>query len=179
MDPTIEVPNDILKDLGELAVPFEDKSPTDVIRKLIAEHKKAKNGGQEQVQVHSNVAPPELTHTKVLDARINNRVMLKPNWNSIMDRVIKAAAVKLTPEKLDELVLANHVKGEKTDQGFRYFETGNISVQGQAATGAWKTAAHLLKELGYAAEVTFEWYDNPKASNPGKVGRFIIPPVAK
>ena len=93
----------------------------------------------------------------------------------MMDRVIKAAAVKVGAEKLDELVLAKHVKGEKTDQGYRYFAEGDISVQGQDATGAWKTTAHLLNELGYPAEVTFEWYDNPKASNPGKVGRFIIP----
>ena len=179
MDPTIEVPNDVMKDLGELAVPFEDKSPADVIRKLIAEHKKANNGGHEEVQVFSNVAPPELSHTKVLDAKINNRVMLKPNWNSMMDRVIKAAAEKFGAEKLDELVLAKHVKGEKTDQGYRYFPDGDISVQGQDATGAWKTTAHLLKELGYAAEVTFEWYDNSKASNPGKVGRFILPAAPK
>lgn len=174
MGPAIEIPHDVLKDLGELAVPFEDKSPADVIRKLISAHKKA-NGGHDEVRVFSNVAPPQLSHTKVLDAKINGRVMMKPNWNSMMDRVIKAAAEKFDKNKLDELVLAKHVKGEKTDQGYRFFDKGNISVQGQDATGAWKTTAHLLKALGYEAEVTFEWYDNPKASNPGKVGRFVIP----
>jgi hypothetical protein len=179
MDPQVDIPNDILKDLGELAVPFEDKSPADVIRKLIADYKKAKNGGHEEVQVFSTLAPPELSHTKVLTAKIKNIAMRNANWNALMDSVIKAAAEKFRPEKLDELVLARHVKGKKTDQGYRYFETGNISVQGQDATGAWKTTAHLLKELGYSAEVTFEWYDNPKASNPGKIGRFVIPAAAK
>ena len=174
MVPTIEMPQDVLKDLGDLAVPFEDKSPVDVIRKLIAERKKVLTGGHKEVQVFSNVAPPELSHTKVLDAKINNRVMLKPNWNSLMDRVVKAAAQKFDADKLDELVLAKHVKGEKTDQGYRYVAEGNISVQGQDATGAWKTTSHLLKALGYSAEITFEWYDNPKASNPGEVGRFVI-----
>src|SRR5437868_2065009 len=100
MEPTIEVPQDVLKDLGELAVPFEDKSPADVIRKLISAHKKANGGGQEEVQVFSNVAPPELSHTKVLDAKIHGRVMLKPNWNSMMARVINAAAEKLDHDKL-------------------------------------------------------------------------------
>ena len=172
--PTIEMPQDVLRDLGDLAVPFEDKSPIDVIRKLIAERKKALNSGHDEVQVFSILAPPDLSHTKVLDAKINNRVVLKPNWNSLMDRVIKAAVQKFDTDKLDELVLAKHVKGEKTNQGYRYFAEGNISVQGQDATGAWKTTSHLLKALGHSAEITFEWYDNPKASNPGKVGRFVI-----
>jgi hypothetical protein len=172
--PTIDMPQDVLKDLGDLAVPFEDKSPIDVIRKLIAERKKALNSGGD-VQVFSTVAPPDLSHTKVLDAKINDRVMLKPNWNSLMDRVIKAAVQKFDAGTLDELVLAKHVTGEKTNQGYRYFAEGNISVQGQDATGAWKTTSNLLKALGHSVEITFEWYDNPKASNPGKVGRFVIP----
>ncbi len=112
----------------------------------------------------------------MLNAKIDNRVVLKPNWNSLMERVIKAAAQKFDADKLDELVLAKHVNGGETNQGYRYFAEGNISVQGQDATGAWKTTSHLLTALGYSAEVTFEWHEHdPKASNPRKVGRFVIP----
>jgi hypothetical protein len=34
--------------------------------------------------------------------------------------------------------------------------------------------ARIAKELGYAVEITFAWYDTPKAANPGKVGKFVI-----
>jgi hypothetical protein len=175
MEPAIEVTPEILKDLGELAVPFEDKTPADVIRKLIAKHKKGLTGESGAVKTYPIVPSPDLTHTKVLDVKMNNRVLLKENWNSLMDRMIKNAAVKFEFSKLDELVLAKHVKGKKTDQGYRYFPDANLSVQGQDATNAWKTTANLLKALGYTAEITFAWYDNPKAANPGQVGKFVIP----
>jgi hypothetical protein len=180
MQPTIEVSNEILKDLSDIAVPFEDTTPAHVIKRLIAEHNKAQSGnGAEVVHTYSTVAPPDLKHTKVLDAKINGRVMLKPNWNSIMDRVINAAAHKLKDgDKLDELILCKHIKGEKTDQGFRHLLEAGVSVQGQDATNAWKTSANIIKALGFPAEVTFEWYSNPKAANPGEVGKFVFgPPV--
>jgi hypothetical protein len=28
--------------------------------------------------------------------------------------------------------------------------------------------------MGLSAEVTFSWYDNPKAANSGKVGKFVF-----
>ena len=34
---------------------------------------------------------------------------------------------------------------------------------GQDANNAWKTTSNIIKALGVNAEVTFSWYDNPKA----------------
>jgi hypothetical protein len=176
----VEMPEDLLKALGELAIPFVDKEPADVVRRLVKKEQDAKTTKPEEpsaddVQTFSTTAPPDLTHTKILTARLNGGVMQKPNWNRLMDEVITLAAKKLKDaDALSKIVLAKHVKGEKTDNGYEYFPAAKISVQGQDSNHAWKTVAHIAKELGYAIEVTFSWYDNPKASNPGKAGKFVI-----
>ncbi len=92
-----------------------------------------------------------------------------------MERAIKFAFHKLgDTDKVSELVLAKHTKGEKTDKGFRYLNSVDISVQGQDANNAWKTTANIIRTLGVPAEVTFAWYDNPKATKPGETGKFLF-----
>jgi hypothetical protein len=96
----------------------------------------------------------------------------KPGLSRWAVRHVAEAAIRSI--LLLTLILAKHVKGKKTDQGYRHFPEANMSVQGQDAPNAWKTTANILKAMGYAAEVTFAWYDNPKAANPGQVGKFVI-----
>lgn len=172
----IDIPDDLLARLGKLARPFVDKEPADVIRWLVDERSNGDGGnGDESEPTYSSTAPPDLSHTKVLAAKINGETMAKPNWNRLMEHVVMLAAKKLkNVDALSKMVLAKHVKGEKTDQGFDYFSEAQISIQGQDSNNAWKTTAHILKEMGFSAEVTFSWYDNPKASNPGKAGKFVI-----
>jgi hypothetical protein len=161
-----------MKDLEELAIPFVDKEPADVIRRLVHAQKMT---GQEEVPTYSTAAPPDLSHTKVLTAKINDEAIAKANWNRVMDHTITLAAEKLKDaDVLSKVVLAKHVKGEKSGQGYEYFPAADISVQGQDSNHAWKTTAHIAKELGYTVEITFAWYDTPKAANPGKVGRLVI-----
>lgn len=176
MTPTVELSAETDKDLASLAEPFVDITREHVIKKLIKFYKEQTNSnGGEAVKSYSNFAPPDLSHTKILGAHINGRQMLQPNWNSIMDRAINFAFHKLKDtDKVSELVLAKHVKGEKTDQGYRYLKEAGISVQGQDANNAWKTTANIIKALGVPAEVTFAWYENPKAAKPGEIGKFIL-----
>jgi hypothetical protein len=90
--------------------------------------------------------------------------MFQPNWNSIMDRAIQFAFHKLKDtDKVSELVLAKHVKGQKADQGYRYIKEAGLSVQGQDANNAFKTTAKIFRDMSVNAEFVFAWYDNPKA----------------
>ncbi len=176
MNPTIELSAETDKELAFLAEPFVDTTREHVIKKLIKfyQEQTASEGG-EAIKTYSNIAPPDLSHTKVLGAHISGRQMLHANWNSIMDRAINFAFHKLKDtDKVSELILAKHIKGEKTDQGFRYLKDVGISVQGQDANTAWKTAASIIKALGVTAEVTFAWYDNPKAAKPGETGKLVF-----
>jgi hypothetical protein len=172
----IDIPDDLMAKLGELARPFVDKEPADVIRWLVEERNSGNGGGGGESELtYSAITPPDLSHTKVLSAKIDGEAMAKPNWNRMMEHVVMLAARKLKDvEALSKMVLAKHVKGQKTDQGFDYFPIAQISIQGQDSNNAWKTTAHILKEMGFSAEVTFLWHDNPKAANPGKVGKFVV-----
>jgi hypothetical protein len=173
--PTIEVSKETFKELSAFAVPFEDIKPEDVIKKLIKLARSKEGAAQETVPIFSTVAPPDLSHTKVLSAKVNGLMLPKANWNGLMERLIVLAAEKLRDvDVLSGLILAKHVKGEKTDQGFDYIKVANISVQGQDSNNAWKTAAHIATEMGFSIEITFCWYDTPKALNPGQVGKFIL-----
>lgn len=169
----IDLPDDLMTELGKLARPFIDKDPVAVIRRLVNE--RTKTGTKETEPIYPPNLPPDLTHTKVLAAKINGETMTKPNWNRVMERAVMLAAKQLkNVDLLSELVLAKHVKGEKKEQGFEYFPEAGISIQGQDSNYAWKATAHILKEMGFSAEITFSWYDNPKAANPGKVGKFVV-----
>jgi hypothetical protein len=177
--PKIDLPKDLLDELGALAVAFVDKEPADVIRRLVndAKAKKAKKQEKEEDSgaMYSILTPPDLTFTKILTAKIGNDVMPNANWNRMMDHVIRLASKKLKDaDALSKIVLAKHVKGEKSDQGYEYFPDAKISVQGQDSNNAWKTTAHILKELGYSAEIIFAWSHNPKAAKPGEMGKFVI-----
>jgi hypothetical protein len=169
----IDVPDDLMVKLEKLARPFVDKEPADVIRWLV-EEQNAGNGAETE-PTYSPIAPPDLSHTKVLAAKINGETMAKPNWNRLMAHVVILAAQKVkNVQALSKMLLAKHVKREKTDQGFEYFPAAQVSIQGQDSNHAWKATAHILKEMGFTAEVTFSWYHNPKAANPGKVGKFVV-----
>jgi hypothetical protein len=120
-------------------------------------------------------APPNLLFTRVLSAELNGTQLPKANWNRLLDETILQAAAKLQDLKaLKGLLVVNFVEGNKEDQGYRYLPDAGVSVQGQDASNAWKGAAHIIKAMKFPARVVFQWYDNPKAANPGKTGQFTL-----
>jgi hypothetical protein len=153
--------------------PFVDKEPADVVRRLVKEHKIPEAESSEPV--YPALSPPDLTHSRILHARINGYVFPKPNWNLVMEYAVELAAAKLkNVDDLSKIVLAKHVKGKKIDQGYHYFDKLGLSIQGQDARSAWRTTAHIVKELGLKAELIFEWSSTAKAENAGKTGKLVI-----
>lgn len=176
MSPLIEVSEKTYELLEELAQPFVDKNPEDVIVRLIEEKKAATESapGTSGERVYSGTAP-NLSHTKLLSATIDGRRMISPNWNNLMNQAIHKAANKLNdPQAVSKLLVVNHIVGHKSDNGYTDLSAAGISVQGQDSNNAWKAASHIYKALGISAEVVFTWNDNPKAANPGQVGKFVI-----
>jgi hypothetical protein len=175
MMPVIDVSESTYKALESLAKPFTDKSPEDVIRRLIAEHSEvsARPTGDGIREYRGSY--PNLAFTKILSASIGGVVQKQPNWNRLMEQAIRLAGAKLKdPKELSKVILANNVVGEKTDHGYAHFPQLGISVQGQDSNGAWKAIAHIAKILALQIEVVFEWADTPKAANPGQVGKFRL-----
>jgi hypothetical protein len=175
VNPSIDLSAETLKQLSDLAVPFVDTTPEAVIKKLIKFRLEAEQPASSAPIEYSALSPPDLSHTKIVSAKFEGELLPNPNWNRIRDHAIRVAAKKLNDvKKLDKLVLANHVIGQKTDQGYSVVKPTGLSVQGQDANNAWKSIAHLCQALGLGVEVVFAWYNNLKAVKPGEIGKLAI-----
>lgn len=175
MAPMVQLSATTFARLQKFAEPLVDDIES-VINKL-ADHYEGETATAPTATDFSGGAVPNLTHTKVLSADVAAAPLKKAeaNWNGIMDHLILKAAAKLNDlEALREVVIANHVVGEKTDQGYRYLPGAGISVQGQDANSAWKTTAHLARALHLPVRVLFMWYDNEKAAHPGQTGKLAV-----
>lgn len=117
-------------------------------------------------------ATPNLAFTTVRSAAVDGRVL--PNsesyWNSILIEVVRLAAKKLETRAIMDLLLANHIDGQKEDGGYKFIPEAGLSIQGQDANGAWKATYYLASAIGASVEVSFVWQNTPKAARPGSLG---------
>lgn len=164
--------------LKKFAEPLVDNYDTVIIRALDAleaanSNTPAKEGA---IRALNPAKPPNLAYTTVHSIIFNGKRFppAETYWNHLLLAVIREAGKTFPPKKLDELVICNHVMGQKEDNGYKYLEDAGISVQGQDANGAWKTIAHILFELKMPLEIEFSWQDNPKAVAPGEHAKFSI-----
>lgn len=126
-------------------------------------------------QTFSPKSVPNLTHTKLLSAKVGSET-IRPTWNGLLFHL-----VRLIPKgrlaNLDEarrLIIVNFVSGKKEDEGYRFVAEHGISVQGQAANDAWKGASHVAQKLGVPVEVEFLWRMKEGAAHPGVTGRLSV-----
>jgi len=177
LNPQIDLTQSTYADLQSLAEPFVDKTPEDVIVKLIHAYKGEKTPISPSGPKDYSGLVTNLGHSKVLSARLNGVQMEQPNWNRFLDHVILEAAKKLkNPRALKDLIVVNCVEGQKEDQGYHFLAAAGLSVQGQDSNGAWKGVAHLAAAMKFSIEVVFVWLDNPKAANPGQTGKLTVIP---
>jgi hypothetical protein len=82
-------------------------------------------------------------------------------------------AAPTTPKGVEiaDLIVVNHVSGQKEDNGYKYLKELGLSVQGQNSNNAWKAIAHLAKSTGIKVEAGFYWSNHPKAARPNESGR--------
>lgn len=177
--PQIEISEETLARLQKHAVALVDDADS-AIRKLI-DFKEGNSSTPPNfapgAKDYSSGKIPDLRDTKILSAIVAGKVLPpeKMNWNRLLDEAIELAAAKVKNAKaLSQYIIIKHVVGKKEDHGFRYLANAGISVQGQDATRAWKTAAHLLKEMQITAEILFLWSDSDKAAHPGKTGKLKV-----
>ncbi|MDE2073133.1 MAG: hypothetical protein KGJ81_06805 [Alphaproteobacteria bacterium] len=119
--------------------------------------------------------PPNLTHTKVTFATIGKQSLDAPNWNSMLDEMVRLAIARVENFRtLKGLALVNIFEGKKVDDGYHYLADIGISVQGQSANDAWRWIAHIARSLGVRVQVQFSWRNKEGAAYPGEGGRFVI-----
>jgi hypothetical protein len=118
---------------------------------------------------------PNLTHTKVLDASIEGKLIAKANWNLLLDEMLRGAMKHVgTFEKLRQLCPVNMIKGRKEDEGYSYLSDIDISVQGQDANAACRTVVTAAQGLGVALDIGFMWRHKEGAAHPGERARIQV-----
>lgn len=174
----IDISDVTFERLKSLAEPFVDTPETVIVRGLEALE------GNEKPKVQATASGPELFDLakppNLAFAAIQSIIFcgsdFMPNqWNALLLAVVEEAMLRLDDRrKVKELIVVNCVSGEKTDTGYKYVPSADVSVQGQDSNNAWKAISHIARRLEIPIEVVFTWNDNPKAANPGMMGRFLI-----
>jgi hypothetical protein len=177
----VELSDTVFLRLQKLAVPLVDTIET-VIGKLVDEHDNQQattiNGSSQSAQTGSAPSefnpgsPPNLTHAKMLSAKLNGVELRNPTWNGLMLAAVRLAKTKATTaDELRRLVIVHFVIGKKEDEGYKFFPDINLSIQGQEANLAWAGAFHIARQLGIPIEVEFLWRSKDGAAFPGVTGR--------
>lgn len=177
----LELPDELFALLQKHAVPLVD-TPLTVIERAL----RALEAGDEVVsasvssgamRTFNPASAPNLTYTNLLKAKVGSKQLPKSDtyWNSLMYAVIlEAAARRISSQDILDLITVNSQLGRREDNGFRYLEGANISIQGQDANSAWRQTYELASSFGILVEATFAWPDNPKAAMPSVKGSFYI-----
>ena len=182
MMPTINVSDAVLADLANLARPFVDREPQDVIKRLV-EHFRSNavsvQGAMELsdgIKVFQADSPPDMTFTRVKSFKMDGEAVVEKAalyWNPILFAIVAKAAKKLKPDELRKHLRVNYVENEgQYDRGYRYIKEAGLSVQGGDANTVWRAIYELAKAIGMSVEVEFVWEDKPKAAFPNATGAF-------
>lgn len=120
-------------------------------------------------------ALPRLTHTKLLEAAIDGERLAKPNWNLLLDDMLRRAIERVGSfEELHRICPVNMVKGRKDDEGYGHLPEIDISVQGQDANGACRAVVTAAQALGMSLDIGFMWRHKEAAAHPGERGRIRL-----
>ena len=118
---------------------------------------------------------PDLTHTKLLAARLAGEEVAKPNWNRLLHRVLVIAKREVGDiAELRRRCPANMVAGRKTDEGYHHLPAADISVQGLSANEACAALVVTARGLGAGVDIVFLWRAKDGAAYPGQRGRLNI-----
>jgi hypothetical protein len=175
--PNIEISTTSFSRLQAYATPLVDSVETALQKVLdLADAASSKGAGIPAGAPIKSGSVPDLSHATLTSAAINGK-SLPPgqcNWNALLLAAVEEAAHHLPKgAKLSNLIVVNHVEGQKEDSGYKHLSSVGLSVQGQNSNNAWKAISHLAKATGIKVEAGFYWSNHPKAAKPGETGQLV------
>lgn len=182
MPPSVELSPETFSRLQSHAVPLVDTIES-VISKMLDSFEEKGTAAPETVLDGKSIrsfnpnTPPDLTHAKILGVTFGTDKLGRnqDNWNGLLHRAVREAkATAKSDEEFEEMMLVNHVKGDKHDEGYRPVPDTGVSVQGQDANGAWRAACHIAQHLKCQLSVKFAWREKEGAAYPGVTGQMIV-----
>lgn len=180
----VELTDDTVKRLQRLDIvePFIDTIEIVIVKLLDAHEQKpspsVQNGSLNSTQNAPEprrfdaTSPPDLTHTKLLLAKLNDAYIREVKWNQLLVEAIRLARKRAnTDDELRRLIPVNFVTGKRDTDGYHFYPDIGLSVQGQEAKTAWQAAHHIARQLGVSIEAEFQWRVKDGAAHPGVTGR--------
>lgn len=176
--PDISLSQNAFERLQRHAKPFVDTPESVILRALDALEQcsaqpmlEESADGSSERQIDAR-ALPRLTHTKLIEAAIDGERLAKPNWNSLLDEILRRAMERVGSfDELHRICPVNMVKGRKEDEGYGYLPEIDISVQGQDANGACRAVVAAAQALRMSLDIGFMWRLKESAAYPGERGR--------
>ncbi len=179
--PEISVCQSTFERLQSHASPFVDSPETVILRALDTLEQQVDvpavgaDGSGSSEWLIDPLALPLLTHTKLLHAMIDGERIAKPKWNQLLFESLRKAMDSVGSfEELPGICPVNMVKGRKDDEGYRYVQDIDISVQGLDANGACRAVIAAAQALGISLDIGFMWRLKENAAYPGKRGRIRL-----
>lgn len=177
--PEIAIENSTFERLQRHARPLLDTPDTVVNRALDALEKNSELVSKRDSPLqHRQIDPrklPDLKHTKVLDATLNGEQIVRPNWNRLVEQVLRRAREQFPDfDDLRKVCLVNMVRGRKEDEGYRYFSEMDISIQGLSANNACAALVNSVPSLDVQLDFTFRWRSKEGADFPGEVAHLTL-----
>ena len=184
-----EIKESTLRLLQQHAIPLEDTVDT-VIERMVAFYAQY-NGANGRtvgsptsdstptgVREFNPVLPPDVTHTKLMNAVLGGFQLPNPKWNDLLRRAHEIAFEKVGRDfdQLRSVTTANLSKGNKSVDGYAPLGNLGFSVQGVAANDALRIVFGIARKLALPMEVVFDWRLKEGALHPGETGRISWKP---
>jgi hypothetical protein len=180
MVPGIAIDQSTFERLQRHAKPFVD-TPDTVVNRALDALERRKGPASAQASTSSGqrrIDPqdlPNLRHTKILQASLDGNRVTKPNWNMLLERVLNRATIGgADRDELSELCPVNMVQGRKEDEGYRYLEELDVSIQGMSANDACRALVVAAQSIAIQVEIVVMWRAKEGAAFPGEKARLHI-----
>ena len=180
MMPVIRLSDATFSELKTIATWLSAKTPSEMIDRLVREKLdglglERDSGDEPEIGSNDDVIKfdkaPGLSFTRLTSAKVGGVPLKKMNWAHLLLAMI--AALKARGVSGSKLVSALQVPSKSTQyssDGYTYYPKLGISVQGQAAQGAWKEIERIATKWSIPVEAAFQWRQNSKAQHPGRSG---------
>jgi len=180
MMPVIRLSDATFSELKAIATWLSAKTPSETIDRLVREKLDelglARDSGDEpEIASNDDVMKfdqaPGLSFTRLTAAKVAGVPLKKMNWAHLLLAMIAALKAKgLSSAKLVSELQVSAKTAQYVKEGYKYYPELGISVQGQAAQGAWKEIERIATKWAIPVEAEFQWRQNAKAQYPSRSG---------
>lgn len=175
--PKIQISQETFERLQSHAQPLVDTTETVINRALDAlDHQNIvppptpkRRQGELQINL---LHPPDLKHTKMLDAEVDGAAVQNLGWNILVQMMVRTAVKRsIAFDDIDRMCPSTIVNGRKRDTGYGYLPDIDVSVRYMNANRACQAFLKIAQNLGIALDIGFMWRNKKDAVHPGQRGR--------